>query len=99
MNDTQVFVWKKEQVIATLEVRHHRFEMVLNVIADFAETVRAKMVELNEGGMYPNEETTSEDSPFIQFIISGGYNWNARWRDFRTTLDEMLGVHSVEKQD
>lgn len=99
MVDTQTFVWGTEIAVATLEVRHHKFEMLLNVVADVAEKVRAKMAELNKDGMYPNEETTSAGSLYAQFIISGGYNWNSRWRDFKTIINEVLDAHGIEKQE
>ncbi len=97
MTDTQTFVWRtEEEMDSLLEVRHSKFEMLLNVTANVAEKIRAKMAELNESGMYPNEETTKEVGLFAQFIISGGYNWNSRWCDFKTILDETLGIHGEE---
>lgn len=90
---TQNYLWQRDgRIIATLEVRHHNFEMVLNVDAEVAQKVRAMMVELNELGTYPYEETTSSGGLSAQFIISGGYNWNSRWRDFQTNLNRVLGI-------
>ena len=97
MSSTQVFIWKKESILATLEVRHQKFEMLLNTTAEFVNEIRAKMSELNNCGMYPNEEVPAGGNLATQFIISGEYNWNTRWRDFRTILDNFLGMSSVER--
>jgi len=96
MQDTQVFRWATDDTVAILEVRHHKCEMLLMVVAGIAEEVRAKMLELNEGGMYPNEEITSEGGLLAQFIISCGQNWNVRWRDFKKVLDRILGTLGIE---
>ncbi len=98
MQDTQTFRWNKDHNdmdVATLEVRHAKREMVLNVVGNKIESVRSKMAELNKNGMYPNEETTKPGGSLAQFIIS--YSYNIRWQDFRTVLNEILETHSEER--
>ena len=93
MSATQTFVWGSK---ATLEIKHKKCEMSLSVTSDVASSVRLKMKELNEGGMYPNNEISS-GSIFSQFVITGEYNWNSRWRDFRKIIDKVLGINSTEQ--
>ncbi|MFZ5424305.1 MAG: hypothetical protein ACOZAO_00740 [Patescibacteria group bacterium] len=97
MSKTQLFYWENEQHrVATLEVRHNKYEMLLNVVAEFAELVKALMAELNELGIYPNE-ITEDNEKFVQFLVSASYNWNCRWRDLKTMLNEKLGLHGKEQ--
>jgi len=94
MSNTQTFVWGVEAPIAILEVRHHRVEMLLTVVADVAAKVREKMMEL--AGTYPNEELSGTGNLSAQFLVSNTGNWNCRWYDLKGELDRVLGFVGEE---
>jgi hypothetical protein len=97
MQQTQYFKWEKDgSIIATLEVRHRLTQMLLTVVGSWTAVVGNKMADLNNDGMYPNEQSTN-GLLYSQFIISEGYNWNCRWRDLITILNELFGVPGVEE--